>query len=321
MRAVVFERYGGPEELVLRDRPLPEPLHDEVRVRVHAVSVNDWDYAALRGVPWINRCFFGLRRPWRQILGSDISGTVDAVGSGVRRFRIGDEVFGDLSGRWGGLAQYVCAPQGALESKPARMTHVEAAAMPQAGLLALQALEYRGTMPRGGRGLINGAGGGVGTFAMQILRLAGTRVTAVDSADKAALLRSLGAVDTIDYRETDFTRLGARYDLILDTRSSRGPFDCARALVPGGRYVTVGGDTSRLLAIFTFGRLVKLARRAEVTILPLRANQGLDRLVDLHQQGLLTPVIDGCYPLERTADAFRRFGSGRHLGKVVIEVH
>jgi NADPH:quinone reductase-like Zn-dependent oxidoreductase len=320
MKAVVFESYGGAEQLQLRDRPKPEPEPGQIRVRVRAVSVNEWDWAALRGTPWINRLFFGLRRPWRQILGSDVSGVVDAVGKDAARFKAGDEVFGDLSGRWGGLAEFVCAPERLFTPKPAAMTHVDAAALPQAGLLALQGLELGGRLQPGDRVLINGAGGGVGTFALQLARRLGVRVTGVDAADKAELIRSLGAEQVIDYQREDFARRPERYRLVLDSRSTRGPFDCARALAPAGRYVTVGGDTDRLLAIFAFGGLA--ARRGRrLSILGLKANQGLDRLVSSYEAGHLRPVIDGRYPLEDSAAAFRRFGSGRHLGKVVIEVN
>lgn len=318
MKAVVFERYGGPEQLALREWPKPQPEEGEVRIRVRAVSINDWDHGALHGKPWINRLFFGWRKPWRRILGSDVSGVVEAV-TGDCRLRPGDEVFGDLSGRWGGLAEYVCAPEALLTRKPASMTHIQAAALPQAGLLALQGLECGGALRTGARVLINGAGGGVGTFALQLARLHGAHLIAVDRAEKADLLRTLGADQVLDYQVTDFAQGAECYDVILDARSTRSPFACLRALAKGGRYVTVGGDLHRLLALFAAGPVLRGGGR-RLRILALRANHGLQRLVELFEQARLAPVIDGRYRLDQTPDAFRRFATGRHLGKVVVEI-
>lgn len=240
MKAIVFTEYGSPDVLELREVEKPTPKDDEVLVRVHAASVNDWDVGALRGTPFVNRVLFGLLKPKKRILGSDIAGRIEAVGKDVLQFQPGDEVFGDLSGDWGGFAEYVCARENALVLKPASMTFEQAAAIPQAALLALQGLRDKGHIQPGQRLLLNGAGGGVGTFAIQIARLYGAEVAAVDSGEKLDMLRSLGAAHVIDYTRDDFTKAGPRYDLILDVKTNRSMFAYASALRPDGTYVTVG---------------------------------------------------------------------------------
>ncbi len=317
MKAIVFTRYGSPDVLELREVEKPVPGAGQVLIRVHAVSLNDWDWGALQGDSFVNRLIFGLLRPKKQILGSDVAGRVEAVGRGVLQFKPGDEVFGDLSGDWGGFAEYVCAKESALVLKPSGMTFEEAAAIPQAGLLALQGLDKGGIHP-GQRLLINGAGGGVGTFAIQIARSYGVEVTGVDSPEKLDLLRSLGAEHVIDYTREDFTRNGQLYDLILDVKTSRSIFDCARALSPQGVYVTVGGSIPRLLQALVLAPWIALTRKRSIRVLVLKANAGLDSMKELFEAGKVVPVIDGPYKLGEVPKAFRRFGEGRHKGKVVI---
>ena len=221
-------------------------------IRVHAVSINDWDWGLLQGDTLVNRLFYGLLKPRRKILGSDIAGRVESVGKNVKHLKPGDEVFGDLSGTWGGVAEYVCARENALALKPAAMSFIEAAAIPQAAMLAVQGLIDVGKIREGQKILINGAGGGVGTFAAQIAKLYGAHLTGVDSTAKLELLREIGFHEVIDYTREDFTKMGRRYDLILDVRTNRSPFKYARALQPDGIYVTVGGSMPRLLQIFFF---------------------------------------------------------------------
>ena len=318
MRAVVFARYGSPDVLELKEIPKPAPADDEVLIRVHAASLNDWDCGALRGNDFVNRMIFGLVSPRMQILGSDVAGRVEAVGRNVRRFRTGDEVFGDLSGRWGGFAEYVSAPERMLAIKPPGMTFEEAAAIPQAGLLALQGLGKMGPIQRGQNLLINGAGGGVGTFAIQMAKRDGAEVTAVDAPGKLDLLRSLGADHVVDYTREDFTRSGRRYDRILDVKTARSPLDCARALNPGGIYVTVGGSMARLFQGLLLGPWIAMTRKKRFRLLALKTNEGLDRMKELFEAGTVVPVIDGPYPLTEVPEAFRRLGRGLHRGKVVI---
>lgn len=320
MRAVVFTKYGSPDVLELKDVEKPTPGDDEVLVRVHAASLNDWDWAALHGFPFVNRLLFGLLYPKKQILGSDIAGRIEAVGKDVRRFQPGDEVFGDLSGRWGGFAEYVCAPVDALALKAPGMTFEQAAAIPQAAMLALQGLRALGQIRPGQRLLINGAGGGVGTFAIQIAKLSGAEVTGVDSRDKLDLLRTLGADHVIDYAREDFTRSGQRHDLILDVKTARSVLDCARALAPHGTYVTVGGSMARLFQLLLLWPWVAMTQHKTIRLVVLKTNEELAYMNELFEAGKVEPVIDGPYGLSDVPDAFRHFGAGRHKGKVVITV-
>ncbi|MBK8724528.1 MAG: NAD(P)-dependent alcohol dehydrogenase [Holophagaceae bacterium] len=322
MNAVVFSRYGSPDVLEFKEIAKPSPLEREVLVRIHATSLNEWDDGALRGEDVVNRLIFGLFAPkWnRQILGSDIAGVVEAVGHGVTRFKPGDAVYGDLSGRWGGFAEFVCAPESALATKPPGMTFEQAAAIPQAGLLAFQALRMMGPMRPGQSLLINGAGGGVGTFALQLLKPLGVVVSAVDSAAKLELLRELGATQVHDYAREDFTQGGQRYDFILDVKTLRSVLACTRALKPGGTYVTVGGSMARLFQALLLWPWIALVQRKKIRLLALKANEGLESLNELFEAGKLAPVVDRCFGLEETVAAFRFYGTGQHKGKVVITV-
>jgi NADPH:quinone reductase-like Zn-dependent oxidoreductase len=315
MRAVVFDRYGSPARLELRDLAVPEPGADEVLLRVAAVSLNDWDHAALLGDPWVNRLFFGFTRPrrHRRILGSDVAGVIEKVGANVTRFARGDRVFGDLSGRWGGLAAFCRAPVASLEPIPAGLSFVDAAALPQAGLLAWQAMQRLGAMPAGKSLLINGAGGGVGTIALQLATMQGAAVTVVDRADKLERLRALGASDAIDFAREDFTAGARTFDFVLDVKTTRSPARLARALKPGGLYVTVGGETARLLQL-------TLPGVRDLHILALKPNVGLVPLSRLCEEGRVRPIVDRVYELADTRAAFARFGAADHFGKIVVRV-
>jgi NADPH:quinone reductase-like Zn-dependent oxidoreductase len=320
MKAIVFTRYGSPDVLELKEVDKPTPKDDEVLVRVRAASLNDWDWEALRGTPFVNRLLFGLSSPRKQILGSDIAGRVEAVGKAVLQFRPGDDVFGDLSGSWGGFAEYVCAREDALALKAPSMTFEEAAAIPQAAMLALQGLRDVGRIQPGQTLLINGAGGGVGTFAIQMARLYGAEVTGVDSTGKLDLLRSLGAAHVIDYTQTDFTTTGQRYDLILDVKTKRSPVEWTRALRPNGRYVTVGGSMARLYQALLLWPWISMIQKKRLGIVVLKPNKDLGYMKELFEAGKVVPIIDGPYPLSEVPEAFRHFGAGRHKGKVVITV-
>jgi NADPH:quinone reductase-like Zn-dependent oxidoreductase len=320
MKAIVFTRYGSPDVLELKEVDKPTPKDDEVLIRVHAASLNDWDWGALQGTPFVNRLLFGLSSPRKQILGSDIAGRVEAVGKAVLQFRPGDDVFGDLSGSWGGFAEYVCAREDALALKAPSMTFEEAAAIPQAAMLALQGLRDVGRIQPGQTLLINGAGGGVGTFAIQMARLYGAEVTGVDSTGKLDLLRSLGAAHVIDYTQTDFTTTGQRYDLILDVKTKRSPVEWTRALRPNGRYVTVGGSMARLYQALLLWPWISMIQKKKLGIVVLKPNKDLGYMKELFEAGKVVPIIDGPYPLSEVPEAFRHFGAGRHKGKVVITV-
>lgn len=318
MKAIVFTKYGSPDVLELKEVEKPTPKDDEVLIRVHAASLNDWDWGALQGTPFVNRLMFGLLRPKKQILGSDIAGRIEAVGKNVSQFRPGDEVFGDLSGEWGGFAEYVCARENALALKSPGMTFEQAAAIPQAAMLAVQGLRAMGRIQPGQKLLINGAGGGVGTFAVQIAKLSGAEVTGVDSPEKLDMLRSMGFDQVIDYTQEDFTRNGQRYDLILDVKTQRSILDCARALSPHGIYVTVGGSMPRLFQALFLWPWISMIRKKSIRLVVLKPNKDLAYMKELFEAGKVVPVIDGPYKLSELPEAMRYFGEGRHKGKVLI---
>jgi NADPH:quinone reductase-like Zn-dependent oxidoreductase len=321
VRALIRDRYGEPDVLEIREVPRPVPSEREVLVRVHATSINDWDWGLLHA-PTLP---FTFGPPRQAILGSDIAGRVVAVGSKVERFRVGDEVHGDLSvfgpRGWGGFAEYVCAAEHGLVRKPARMTFEQAAALPQAGQLAVQGLFVNGPLRPGQTILINGAGGGVGTIGVQLAKLQDVEITGVDSAVKLDMMRSLGFDHVIDYAREDFTRNGRRYDLILDAKTNRWPFEYPRALNPGGTYATVGGVTIRLLlGTLVYGWSIRVITDKTIRLIGLRQNQDLPYLNERFEAGELTPVIDGAYTLSEAREAFRHYGSGNHKGKVVITI-
>ena len=319
MKAIVYTEYGTPDVLVLKKVDKPIPKDDEVLIKVHATSINDWDWGLLKGTPFINRLANGLLKPKKhKILGSDIAGRIEAVGKNVKQFQPGDEVFGDLTGDWGGFAEYVCARENALALKPATMTFDEAAAIPQAAMLAVQGLRDRGQIQSGQKLLINGAGGGVGTFGVQIAKLYGVEVTGVDSAGKLDMMRSVGFDHVIDYTKEDFTKNGKRYDLILDNKMNRSIFDYMRALNPNGIYVLTGGSMARLFQALILGPLISMFSKKKIRIVALKANKDLAYMNGLFEAGKVKPVIDGPFKLSEAPEAMRYFGEGNHKGKVVI---
>lgn len=320
MKAVVYSKYGSPDVLELKDVDKPIPKDNEVLIKVRAVSLNDWDLGLLEG-DFINRLLNGLRKPKLQILGSDIAGEVEAIGKEITKFKVGDYVYGDLSGHWGGFAEYVCAEENALAIKPEGMSFEQAAAIPQAAMLAVQGLLDKGNLQYGQKLLINGAGGGVGTFAIQIAKLSDVEVTGVDRGEKLELLRSLGFDHVIDYQKEDFTRNGKQYDLILDVKTNRSLFDYSRALRRNGKYVTVGGSMPRLFQVLILGPLFSLFSKKKILIVALKVNKDLEYINELFVTGKIKPVIDGPYSLEEVPRLFRLFGQGLHKGKVVIKVN
>lgn len=317
MKAVVYKKYGGPEVLQVQEIEKPSPKDNEVLIKIYAASINDWDDGLLRG-DFINRLLNGLRKPKKQILGSDIAGRIEAIGKNVSLFKTGDEVYGDLSGRWGGFAEYVCAPEKSLALKPAGMSFEEAAAIPQAAMLAVQGLIDKGKIQAGQKLLINGAGGGVGTFGLQIARLYGVEVTGVDSTSKLDMLRSLGFDHVIDYSREDFTKNGQRYDLVLDVKTNRSIFDYTRSLNRNGVYVTVGGSIRRLLLALFLAPWISLFSKKHIRIVSLKTNKDLVYMNSLFEAGKVRPVIEGPYKLEEIQKAFLLFGKGDHKGKIVI---
>lgn len=317
MKAVIRHAYGPPEVLELAEVEKPVPGEGEVLIRVRATSLNASDWEILTGKPLYGR-FWGFFTPKVRILGSDVAGTVEAVGSKVTRFSPGDAVYGDIFESWGGLAEWVCASEGMLRPKPESMSFEQASAIPQSGAIALQGLRDQGQVQAGQKVLINGAGGSAGTFAIQIAKVLGAKVTAVDNAQKLEMMRSLGADHVIDYAEEDFTRNGQRYDLILDLVGQHSLFDFKRALAPTGRYLIVGGAVPLLLGVLLLGSLVSLLTRKKMGLLIVKVNQGLEVLENHFRSGAVLPAIDRTYPLSETSEALRCLGEGRAKGKLVI---
>jgi NADPH:quinone reductase-like Zn-dependent oxidoreductase len=320
MKAVVYTRYGGPEVLRLTDADTPVPGDGQVLVKVHAVSLNASDWEALRGRPLYAR-IGGPFRPRRHILGSDIAGRVAATGRNATRFRPGDDVFADILSSLGGFAEYVRVPQAALAPIPPGLTYQEAAALPQAGAIALQGIRDTGRVQPGQKVLINGGGGGSGMYAVQLAKLDGAEVTGVDNAEKLEFMRSLGADHVIDYAREDFTRNGRGYDLILDLAAYRSAAAYRRSLLPGGRYLYVGGSVATLLQVLTIGPVTGRAGRKRIRLLAVRLGvQRLDPLVELIRAGKITTVIDRSFPLSEVPEALRYLGEGHAKGKVVVTV-
>jgi NADPH:quinone reductase-like Zn-dependent oxidoreductase len=322
MKAVVCTKYGSPDVLQLKEVERPTPKEDEALVKIHATSLNAADFEMLRGV-FVIRIAAPLR-PMYKILGTDVAGRIEAVGRNVGRFQPGDEIWGDLSFPYGysTFAEYVCIPEEALRLKPASMTFEEAAAVPTAGVVALQNLRGKRPIDPGQKVLINGAGGGVGTFAVQIAKYFGAEVTGVDSPRKLDMLRSIGADHVIDYTQEDFTKSGQRYDLILDVVASRSIFAYRRALSPEGIFVFVGGSTAAIFQALLLGPLISRAGSKKMGTVMWEPNkkEDLDFLEGLFEAGRVVPVIDRHYPLSEVPEALRYLEEGQALGKVVITV-
>jgi NADPH:quinone reductase-like Zn-dependent oxidoreductase len=306
LKAIVYHRYGSPAELRLEEIAAPRvERDDDVLVRVRATSVNSYDWDLLRGRMTVGR------RPRHPVMGADVAGEVEAVGAAVTRFRAGDEVFGDVSGSgWGGLGEYVCVSERVLAHMPSGLTFEQAAAAPQAGVLALQGLSYRGEVRPGEHVLINGAGGGVGTFAVQMAKASGAVVTGVDSAAKLERLRSLGADHVINYREEAYA---GPYDRIVDLHASGR---CRRALRRGGIYGVIGGTLPQIGKAALVGLVARRKRIGVVIHRPGR--EPLERLTPLLASGTVVPVIDSTYPLRDARAAFERYGTGEFFGKLVV---
>ena len=320
MKAIVRETYGPPDVLHLADVPVPTVRDGDVLVKVRAASANAGDWHLLRGTPWPFRLVAGLRTPRFKSIGTDIAGTVEAVGRNVTRFRPGDEVFGELSRcGFGAYAEFAAAPEPALALKPANLSFEEAAALPTAGYTALQGLR-KARIQRARRVLINGASGGVGTFTVQIARTFGTEVTAVCSTRNVDLVRSLGADHVIDYTTNDFATNGERYDAILATNGDRSIWDYKRALTADGSYSMTGGTNRQLTEALLFGPLFSLGRQRFGNVLMTPNQADLMVLKELSAAGRVRPVIDRRFPLSDVPSAIQYVEDGHARGKVVVTV-
>ncbi|HEX2945910.1 MAG TPA: NAD(P)-dependent alcohol dehydrogenase [Clostridia bacterium] len=311
MKAVVYDKRNSPNLLAIKEIEKPFPGGDEVLVKIHTVSVNAADYRSMK---------MGII-PKRKIFGSDIAGTVEAVGKNIKRFSIGNEVAGDISAAgFGGFAEYVAVPENVLTFKPADVAFETAAAVPMSAVTALQALRDKGRVQCGQKVLICGAGGGVGTFAVQLAKYFGAEVTAVCGENNVKMIQSLGADYVIDYKQNDFTKRGDLYDLVLAVNGNYSLFSYKRLLKPEGICVMVGGSLSQVLRSLLFGAFLSMGGRKLRSLLAKPDIKDLEFIMELVATGKVTPVIDRYYPLHETAEAVRYLGEGHARGKVVITV-
>lgn len=321
MKAMVFTEYGSLDVLKLKDVDIPTPGDNEVLIKIHSVAINDWELGLLSGKPYFTRIFTGLLKPKQkvQIPGCDIAGCIEAVGKDAKRFKVGDDVYGDLCVcGFGGFAEYVCATENALELKSCAMSFVQAASIPQAAELAIVGLIDIGNLQAGQSLLINGAGGGVGTIGLQIAKSIGAEVTVVDSAIKLDMLREIGADHVIDYQHEDFTKNGKQYDLIIDTKTSRSALDYLRSLNASGMYVTVGGNMFCVFKALLLWRWVLVTSNKKLRLVAKKPTKGLEYMNRMFESGQFVPVIDGPYQFSEIMDALRHFESAEHKGKVMV---
>lgn len=320
MQAVIYTEYGLPDVLHLAEMEKPTPKDDEVLIKVYAVSLNRSDWEGLIGRPLYAR-LSGLRKPGRPILGSDIAGRMERVGKNNQEFQVGDEVFGEMADYRGGFAEYVCAHGTILAQKPASLSFEEAAAVPQAAGIALQGIRDKGQVKPGQSVLINGAGGGAGTFAIQLAKLYGAEVTGVDNTEKLEFMQALGADHVIDYTRADFTQNGKQYDLILDLVASHSAFDYARALKPNGSCYFVGGSVATLFQILLIAPWIRRTAGKHLRLLAVQRNrEDLVYMTELCEAGKIRIVIDKQYPLREVPEALRYLGEGHAKGKLIIKV-
>jgi NADPH:quinone reductase-like Zn-dependent oxidoreductase len=324
MKAIVCTKYGSPNVLQLQEVAKPAPQDDEVLISIHAASINARDWRFMRAKPFFIRLMpGGLLRPKNKILGTDLAGRVEAIGRNVRKFKPGDEVFGYLPGATGRgtFAEYVCARENFIVQKPTSLSFEQAAAVPLAAMTALQGLRDNGDIQPGQKVLINGASGGVGTFAVQIAKAFGAEVTAVCSTRNLEMVQALGADHVIDYQKEDFSHNGQQYDLILAVNGYHPISDYLRALSPAGNYVVAGGSMLQLIQAAGNKKRNHTTGGQKRSIVSLVQSQNdLDFIKELLESGKVVPVIDGIYPLIKTPDAFRYFEKEHPRGKVVISV-
>lgn len=324
MKAIVFTEYGSPEVLKFKDIAKPTPKDNEVLIKVRAASANPADWHIMRGAPFIARFTFGLLKPQINRLGADIAGRVAAIGKDVTEFRVGDEVFGSMPlEAMGSFAEYVCTTEESLVLKPAKLTFEQAAAVPMAALTALQGLRDKGKIGPGQKVLINGASGGVGTFAVQIAKSYGTEVTGVCSTRNLEMVRSIGADHVIDYTKEDFTHSGRRYDLMFDAVGNLSVADSQRMLSPNGICAVAGfTNLSRLFEVILLGTWISKTGGQEIGLMETAktTKEDLIALKHLLESGKVVAVIDRTYSLPETPEAIRYLETGRARGKVIIAV-
>jgi NADPH:quinone reductase-like Zn-dependent oxidoreductase len=322
MKALTLHRYGNPQEVLMVEevvKPTPQP--HQVLVRIKAAALNDYDWSMVTGKPYLYRLLFGLRKPRNPIPGMELAGTVEAIGSQVQHFQVGDDVFGDTSAvGFGTCAEYMCLDEKALLKKPEHMAFEEAAALPHAFGLAWQGLMEKGQLAEGQKILINGGGGGVGTLGVQLAKMHNCEVSGIDTGAKLLSMKAVGFDHVLDYKAVNFTKNHTAYDLILDCKTNHSPLALLRALKPGGRYITVGGKPGRLIQLLLLGKWIGLLSSKTLKILSLVPNRGLEHSVRLFSANKLKPILDGTYTLKEGPKLLQYFGEGKHFGKVVLTI-
>ena len=319
MKAIVCYKYGTTSDLQFVEVTKPVPKEKEILIKVYATAVNDYDWAIVSGKPYIYRLLFGITKPKNTIPGMELSGVVESAGSAVSQFKQGDAVYGDISNfGFGSFAEYICINEKAVVLKPDMMSFEDAAAIPHASMLAYQAILEKGKIKPALKILINGAGGGVGTFGLQLAKTFHAEVTGVDTGEKLEKMLSLGFDHVIDYKKEDFTKSRNLYDLVIDAKTTRWPFAYLRSLNKNGKYVTVGGLLSCLLQVLFFKFWIGMFTKKQLHIVALKPNRDLDYIHELYAAGKIKPVIDGPFALSEAAAAIQYFGEAKHNGKVVI---
>ena len=324
MKAYSIKNYGAPDQVLrLLETEQPQPKNTEVLVKVCATTINDYDWSITTGKPFTYRLIFGIFKPKKKlrIPGMEVAGIVEQVGNKAKKFNVGDAVYGDISNfGFGSFAEFLCIDEKALALKPAGMGFEEATSIPHAAMLALQGLRDVGQLKEGQKILINGGGGGVGSFGVQIAKLYNAEVTGVDTGKKLNAMKTQGFDHVIDYKKVDFTKSDQQYDLILDCKTNRSLWKFLRVLTPKGKYVTIGGRSDKLLQTLYMGPLLKLFSKKRLHMVMLKANKDLEYINRLYKENKIECVIDGPYSFDKIPWAVQRFGDGLHHGKIVISV-
>ena len=323
MRALLYQNYGNPEKVLeVAEIPTPEPKPNEVLVKVFATTINHFDWSLVTGRPYLYRLMFGFWKPKNPTPGIELAGVVIKIGSEAKLFKEGDTVFGDISDYgFGSYAEFCCINEKALLKKPDFLSMEEAAAIPHAAGLALQAFEQIGGLKNGQKILINGAGGGVGYFAFQLAKKFDCKISGVDSAEKIEVLKHLGYDRLIDYKKGNFTQNGEKYDIILDCKTNKPVYSYLRSLSSGGKYITIGGKIQGLLGVYIIGKIISLFSDKKMEMLALKPNNGLDEVLGLIKEKKIQTQIDGPYRFEEIPRLIQYFGEGKHLGKIVVKMN
>ncbi len=325
MKAYNIKNYGEPDKVLrLIETKKPDPKNTEVLIKVFATTINDYDWCIITGKPFAYRLFYGIFSPRKKLIvpGMEVSGIVDRVGNNATKFKIGDAVYGDISNfGFGSFAEFLCIDEKALALKPEGMSFEEATSIPHAAMLALQGLKDVGQIKDGQKILINGGGGGVGSFGLQLAKLYNTDVTGVDTGEKLKAMKDQGFDKVLDYKTEDFTKSDQQYDLILDCKTNRSLWKFLRVLEPKGRYVSIGGRSGKLLQMIYMRPLLKMFSQKRVHMVMLKANKDLEYINKLYKKNKIKCIIDGPYPFDKIPWAVQRFGDGLHNGKIVISVN